>query len=230
MCLNRESRRVPARGPRPRSSVSPAAAARCRLPFAQQCQQHGAPIRKLQRIVMRGQLVLVDLAENRRLMVDRLCLPAKQARRQASDLAGEGQFGARHQTYRHAEIVGVGEAARSGTEITRYKLIAHFRGPRPHALEAKVTHWQLLSPRHRVRGFQCTPITPAVTSRSKNGAGYHDGHLMAKAFRMPCFRIFPSCFPKVCASSASFLRSVAVRSQRLDPGECSTRLAHFSSL
>jgi len=35
-----------------------------RLTFAQQSQQHGAPVGKLERIVMRGQLLFVDLAED----------------------------------------------------------------------------------------------------------------------------------------------------------------------
>src|ERR1700722_12207773 len=117
-----------------------------RLAFAQQSEQHGAPVGKLERIMMRGQLFLVDLAEDRRLMIDSLGLPAKQARWQTGDFACECEFGARHQTHRHAEIVDVGKTARSGTEITSHKLVAYFRRPRPHALEAKVTHLRLLSP------------------------------------------------------------------------------------
>ena len=41
-----------------------------------------------------------------------------------------------HQTDRRAEVIDIGEAAGSG-------LVAHFRGPRSHALEAKVTHCRL---------------------------------------------------------------------------------------
>ena len=92
--------------------------------------------------MMGGQLLFVYLTENRRLMIDGLGLAAKQARRQAGNFAGEGEFGAGHQTHRGAEVVDIGEAASSGTEIPGHKLVAHFRGPRPHALEAKVTHWR----------------------------------------------------------------------------------------
>ena len=129
----------------------------CRLALAQQGQQHGAPVGKLERIVMRGQLLFVDLAEDRSLMVDGLGLPAEQAGRQASNLTGECQFGAWQQTHRHTEIVGGGEATRTGAEITRHQLVADFRGSRPHALEAKVTHWRLLSPGHVIRGFHNPP-------------------------------------------------------------------------
>ena len=76
-------------------------------------------------------------------MVDFLGLPIKQAGWQASNFAGEGELGAWHQAYCHAEVVDIGEAARSGTKITCHKFITHFRGPRLYALEAKVTHRRL---------------------------------------------------------------------------------------
>jgi hypothetical protein len=103
-------------------------------------------------------------------MIDSLGLPAKQAGRQTSDFAGEGKFGPGHQTNGCAEVVDVGEAARSGTEITRYKLVAHLRGARPHALEAKVTHGDSFPPELMSGAFNA-PITPTVASRHKNGAG-----------------------------------------------------------
>src|SRR5262249_62178745 len=51
-------------------------------------------------------------------------------------------------------------------------------------------------------GLSMPPFTPAVTSRSKNGADTRwifDGESLV--------RVFPSCFPKVYASSAASLRS-----------------------
>ena len=54
-------------------------------------------------------------------------------------------------------------------------------------------------------GLSMPPITPAVTSRSKNSADTRwtfDGEGLACLLR-----IFPSCFPKVCASTAAFLCS-----------------------
>ena len=65
--------------------------------------------------MVRGELLFIDLTEDRRLMINGLGLPAKQARRQASDFDGEGKLGAGHQTHRHAEVVGIGKAAGSGT-------------------------------------------------------------------------------------------------------------------
>jgi hypothetical protein len=53
---------------------------RCRLPLAKERQQHGPPVRKFERIVMHGQLVLVDLSKDGRLVVDCPCLPPEQAR------------------------------------------------------------------------------------------------------------------------------------------------------
>jgi len=47
----------------------------CRLTLAQECQQHGSPIREFERIVMGGRLLLVDLSKDRRLVVDCLRLP-----------------------------------------------------------------------------------------------------------------------------------------------------------
>jgi hypothetical protein len=40
---------------------------RCFLSFAHHRQQYSAPIRKFERIVMRGRLVIVDLSKDRRL-------------------------------------------------------------------------------------------------------------------------------------------------------------------
>ena len=47
----------------------------CRLTLAQGRQQHGPPIRKFERIVMGGRLLLVDLSKDRRLVVDCLRIP-----------------------------------------------------------------------------------------------------------------------------------------------------------
>src|SRR5271168_4507240 len=101
---------------------------------------------------MRGQLLLVDLAEDGGLIVDRLRLPTEQTGRQARNFAGECQLRAGQQTHRHTKVIGGGEPTRSGAEITRHELVADFRGSRSHTLEAKVTHWRLLSPGIVIRG------------------------------------------------------------------------------
>jgi hypothetical protein len=62
---------------------------RC-LTLAQERQQHGSPIRKFERIVMGGRRLLVDFSKDRRLVVDRLCLPTEQTNRQARYFPGEG--------------------------------------------------------------------------------------------------------------------------------------------
>ena len=124
-----------------------------RLTLAQERQQHGPPIWKFERIVMCGRLVLVDLSKNCRPVADVLRLPSQQASRQARNFPGEGQFRSRHHTNRHAGIFRGGEAARPGAEISRHQLIADFRRPRAHALEAKVTHWQSFLPGRSSRVF-----------------------------------------------------------------------------
>jgi Bacterial AMP nucleoside phosphorylase N-terminus len=111
----------------------------CRLTLAQERQQHDPSIRKFERIVMCGRLVLVDLSKDCR-PVDGLRLPPQQASRQARHFPGEGQFRSRHHTDRESEIFRGGEAARPGAEVAGHELIADLRGPRTYALEAKVTH------------------------------------------------------------------------------------------
>jgi len=66
------------------------------LPFAKHCQQHQPAVRKFQGIVVRGDLIFVDLAEDSRVVVDDLFAPGKQTRGQACDVAGEGQFRSGH--------------------------------------------------------------------------------------------------------------------------------------
>jgi hypothetical protein len=51
------------------------------LALTQSCQERDPAIRKFQRIVMRRDLVLVDLPKDRRLMFDYFIAPAYQARR-----------------------------------------------------------------------------------------------------------------------------------------------------
>jgi hypothetical protein len=74
------------------------------LAFAQQRQQDGAPIWKFERVVMCGQLLLVNLTEDGCLMIGRLS-PTGRAGRQARDFAGERQLGARQQAHCHSEIL-----------------------------------------------------------------------------------------------------------------------------
>jgi hypothetical protein len=54
----------------------------CLLAFTQACQQHDPAIRKFQRIVMRCDLVFIDLPKDRSLMLDYFIAPRYQARRE----------------------------------------------------------------------------------------------------------------------------------------------------
>ena len=101
----------------------------CRLTLAQVRQHHGPPIRKFDRIVMCGRLLLVDLSKDCRPVADGLRLPPQQASRQARNFPGEGQFRSRRHTHREFEIFCGGEAARPGAEVTRHELVADLRGP-----------------------------------------------------------------------------------------------------
>jgi SAM-dependent methyltransferase len=140
----------------------------CRnLTLAQTRQQHGAPTRKFESIVMCGHCVLVQLPEDCRLVVDCLRLPAEQAGRQARHFAGEGQFRSRHYAHRQSKIIRGGEAACPGAEVTRHELIAHLRGARPYTLEAKVTHflelpcWKPLQP-YRILAHSWSARIPQI--------------------------------------------------------------------
>src|SRR4029077_13567618 len=74
----------------------------CRLTLAQKRQQYGPPIRKFERIVMCGRLVLVDLSKDCRLVVDCPRVPPEQTSRQARNFPGEGQLRSRHHTHRES--------------------------------------------------------------------------------------------------------------------------------
>ena len=70
-----------ARAPRHRSSAVPAVATRLPPDLRSTESEHNESVGEFERIVMCGQLFFVDLAEDRRLRIDGLGLPAKQARR-----------------------------------------------------------------------------------------------------------------------------------------------------
>src|SRR5579864_5824842 len=135
------------------------------LTFAQQRQQHDTPIGKFKRVVMGGQLILVDLTEDRGLVVDRLGLPPQKTGRQAGNFAGEGQLGSGPDANGQTGIVGGGEPARSRPEVARDELVADLRRPRSHALKAKVAHGRLLSSRVEARGFRYSSPTNPTRQR-----------------------------------------------------------------
>ena len=65
------------------------------LTLVQQREQHDLPIRKFQRVVMRRQPFLVDLSENRALVVEHLGAPRQKAGRFAPNFVDKGQLGSR---------------------------------------------------------------------------------------------------------------------------------------
>ena len=83
---------------------------------------------------MRVKLVLVHLAEDRGLVVDRLGLPAEQSGGKDGDVSVKGDFGAGHYAHRKAAIVRSCESASSGAEVPGHELIANFRRPRSNGL------------------------------------------------------------------------------------------------
>ena len=61
----------------------------CRLlTLSQRCQEHHVAVRKFQRIVMDGELVLIDLPKDRRLLFDRI-VPRPQFSSYALNLVSE---------------------------------------------------------------------------------------------------------------------------------------------
>jgi hypothetical protein len=97
------------------------------LALKQSCQERDPAIRKFQRIVMRRNLLLVDLPKDRCLMLDYLIAPGYQARRQAFNLFSKGQLCSRKDADRYVHVFGCCEPSRARTKIVRGELIANFR-------------------------------------------------------------------------------------------------------
>jgi hypothetical protein len=72
-------------------------------------QQHGLAIRKFQRVVMMQGIVLVDLPEDRGLVVDNVCSPGPFM--YAPNLVCEGKLGPRKYANRNVPIFRSAEAA-----------------------------------------------------------------------------------------------------------------------
>src|ERR1700681_182797 len=69
---------------------------RCFLPFKHVCQEHDLPIWKFQRIMMGSRVVLIDLPEDRRRVIDDgIHCTAKQPARRTPYLLGKGELGSR---------------------------------------------------------------------------------------------------------------------------------------
>jgi hypothetical protein len=99
------------------------------LASTQCCQEHDRAIWKFQRIVMRRNLVFVDLPKDRCLMLDYRIAPSYQARREASNLFSKRQLGPRKDAHCDVHVLGCCESSRARTKIVRGELIANFRRP-----------------------------------------------------------------------------------------------------
>jgi hypothetical protein len=111
------------------------------LTFAQAGQQHDLAIGKFQRIVMRRNLVFVDLPKDRCLVFDDAVVPRPQPNRQALDLVSKSQLSSGQNAYRDRCIFGCGEASRAGAKVARGQLVANFRRPRFDAVETVIAHF-----------------------------------------------------------------------------------------
>ena len=99
------------------------------LALTQSCQERDPAIGKFQRIVMRRDLVFVDLPKDRRLMLDYFIAPGYQARRQAFNLFSKRQLRPRKDAHRYVRVFGCCESSSASTKIVRGELIANFRRP-----------------------------------------------------------------------------------------------------
>jgi ubiquinone/menaquinone biosynthesis C-methylase UbiE len=110
------------------------------LTFAQAGQEHDLAIWKFQRVVMRRNLVFVDLPKDRRLVLDDAIMPRPQSNRQALNLVRKSQLSSGQNAYRDRCIFGCSEASRAGAKVARGQRVANFRRPRFDAVETVVAH------------------------------------------------------------------------------------------
>src|SRR5215472_2524428 len=112
------------------------------LALTQSCQECDPAIGKFQRIVMRRDLVFVDLPKDHRLILDYFIAPSYQACPQAFYLFSKRQLRPRKDADRHVHVFGCCEPTRARTKIACGELIANFRRPRFDAVETVVTHFR----------------------------------------------------------------------------------------
>jgi hypothetical protein len=89
----------------------------CFLTFKHVSQAHDLAVRKFQRVMMCSRIVLVDLPEDGRRVIDYIWLPAKQPARLTPYLLGEGELRSRKNTNCCAGIFPRSEPASAGIEV-----------------------------------------------------------------------------------------------------------------
>src|SRR5262245_41240724 len=122
---------------------------------------------------------------------------------------GEGQFRSRHHTHRQSEIIGGGEAACPGAEVTGHELIADLCRPRPDEFKAVVTHCgNSLSEAPSSTNFSAPSIHPHVKIAETKGAA------RKKAAAAPRFNAGDASV--LLRASATFLGLTVLRLGRAD--------------
>jgi hypothetical protein len=110
------------------------------LALAKLGQEDDLAVREFQRIVMDVRRLLVDLAEDRRVVFDVLDAAAEEARRFDRNLFRESDLRSRQQTHCRGAFFRRREAPCSGAEIPSGELVAYFSWSRCNAVKAVVTH------------------------------------------------------------------------------------------
>src|SRR6476660_8651563 len=110
------------------------------LALAKIGNEHNLPVRKLERIVMRGRSIEIDPSKARNLMAG---FPGRKEpeRRIAFDFIFERQLRPRQQTDCHARLGWIRKAARYRIwKVGRYQLVADRCGPGCNIMKTVVTH------------------------------------------------------------------------------------------
>jgi hypothetical protein len=95
------------------------------LTFKYVSQQHGLPVWKLQRIMMCSRVVLVDLPEDGRRMIDDSYLPGKQPAKAAPYRLGEGELGSWKNTNCCTGIFRRSEPPSAGIEVAGAQFVTN---------------------------------------------------------------------------------------------------------
>ena len=98
---------------------------RCFLTLPQISQQDHLPIGKFQRIMMRSRVVLVDLPEDSRRVINYSWLPRKQPSWPARYSPGKGKFRPRNNANRRIGIFRCSKPTRAGIEVPGCQFLTH---------------------------------------------------------------------------------------------------------
>src|SRR5215831_13456005 len=103
-------------------------------------QEHGLPIRKLERVMVHPRLVLVDLPKDRRLVGHPARTQAEESGCGACNVAGKRKLRSRKHAHCRGDIFLGGKSARTGTKVARGELVADSGSTPLHIVQAVVAH------------------------------------------------------------------------------------------